>query len=306
MTMTELLPTEPAPGAGYVPITDSSGKMTAWGLIMDGLDVPFVLERTIDEDTPEEDFVAKFDLTFSPATAQLRNVSALQLEAATDPGAGDVYSSSLLSGIRAVVTHDNDNDLLVLNGGYISALANYDLTSVHGIAVNADYIADNESCSGGVFGSHVSAYIRLDEDAATRTAAQMMGSRVYANPSIDSLGGTLTIDDVFGQLITVNIVETEGTLEVTDVYGTQITVSATGTPAVTNAYGLLIGNINSGSVLNYAIYTGVGIIHFGDDANTDGDFEFNNATDGPILTDRTLATRHRITLDNGALGIEAA
>jgi hypothetical protein len=64
---------------------------------------------------------------------------------------------------------------------------------------------------------------------------------------------------------------------------------------------------------NYALVTNGGFIVFGSTNNingslveVNGDLEIIGRTDGVILEDRTLMTRHRVYLDNGNLLIEAA
>ncbi len=59
------------------------------------------------------------------------------------------------------------------------------------------------------------------------------------------------------------LVNNSGTI--TDAIGNDILAfSVTGGGAITNAYGLRIGNITAGGTLNFAISTGTGLVHFGD------------------------------------------
>jgi hypothetical protein len=61
--------------------------------------------------------------------------------------------------------------------------------------------------------------------------------------------------------------------------------------AMTNAYGIRVGNITGGSSLNYAIYTGTGLVRFGDTVNTTSVYQVNGTqvvgAQGATITDPT-------------------
>jgi hypothetical protein len=94
-------------------------------------------------------------------------------------------------------------------------------------------------------------------------------------------------------------------------YGYHANVNGSGA-TVTN-YGLYVQASGGSSATNYAIVTNGGLIVFGAATSTNGalvevhgDIEVIGRTDGIILEDRTLMTRHRVYLNSGALVIEAA
>src|SRR5262245_2747827 len=86
---------------------------------------------------------------------------------------------------------------------------------------------------------------------------------------------------------------------INNLYGAFIDSPDGQTEAVNTAYGLYIKDQQVGTV-RYSIFTGTGLNSFGDD------LEFRDADTGPILIDRTTATRYRLYVDNGALAIEVA
>lgn len=74
--------------------------------------------------------------------------------------------------------------------------------------------------------------------------------------------GTATMSTAKGATYQV-LVNNTGTI--TDAIALDVLAhSVSGGGAITNAYGLRIGNITAGGTLNYAISTGTGLIHFGD------------------------------------------
>lgn len=71
-----------------------------------------------------------------------------------------------------------------------------------------------------------------------------------------------------------------GVVNTTTVYhflGSQASITATG---ITNYYGLYLPNISGASTLNYAIYTGTGLVRFGDAVSSTGSILSSNATTG--------------------------
>jgi len=62
------------------------------------------------------------------------------------------------------------------------------------------------------------------------------------------------------------LVATGLTATITNLYNARLSTlyPGGGTYAVTNHYGLYIGDVDKGSALNYAIYTGAGLVSFGD------------------------------------------
>ena len=74
---------------------------------------------------------------------------------------------------------------------------------------------------------------------------------------------------------------TSSTGVITNAYSLYIlSANNTNSSTITNQYGLFIADINEGVTLNYAIYTGAGLVRFGDAVSSTGSILSSNATTG--------------------------
>lgn len=136
------------------------------------------------------------------------------------------------------------------------------------------------STSGGTWTS-----LRTDATATngSGTVTSLVGHRIV----VDKFFGAGTLTTATG--IGVAVGRTAGTLTT----GVAIDVDAiSGT--MTNAYGLRIGNVTGGSSLDYAIYTGTGLVRFGDVVNTTESYQVDGVkvvgNQGLTISDPTGGT----------------
>lgn len=110
----------------------------------------------------------------------------------------------------------------------------------------------------------------------TQTAGAIIGGQSVVNV----LGGrTPTLPLVIGNLIQMDMEDATSvavanllqlkmpkidTGAITDSYGIRIHDATVGTGSITNQYGIYIYNLNQAATLNCAIYTNIGLVHFGD------------------------------------------
>ena len=164
-------------------------------------------------------------------------------------GIGQAASASAgLFLLRTVI--DTSGGVFGLNGGVFSNPASASSTSVIGAQVTArTNVANAQNHTGIIAGGLFTAYHR-----GSGTASNLTGGRF----SITNDGGGTVTD-----AITLSV------LSATNSSGT-----------ITNNYGILIGNQSVGGTLNYAIYTGTGLVRFGDDVSSTGSILSSHATKG--------------------------
>lgn len=160
---------------------------------------------------------------------------------------------------------DTSGAMYGLNGGVFSNPASASSTSVIGAQVTArTNVANAQNHTGIIAGGLFTAYHR-----GSGTASNLTGGRF----SITNDGGGTVTD-----AITLSV------LSATNSSGT-----------ITNNYGILIGNQSVGGTLNYAIYTGTGLVRFGDSVSTTGNLSVDgNTTLGNASTDTITHTGRAI------------
>jgi hypothetical protein len=166
---------------------------------------------------------------------------------------------------------------------------------------------NGSSTSRGVFGQVVggasvvpSGYVAAVEgEAGTNVDALSYGGRFTAAYANAALVYTKEMIAVYGRA-TVGNVGAVGSLGLA--IGAQFSTVNSGGGATTSNMAINVPSTNNN-----------GVVVFGADARSgdsilqvSGDIEILGTTDGVILEDRTLNTRHRIYLDNGIVSIEAA
>jgi len=142
--------------------------------------------------------------------------------------------------------------------------------------------------------------------------ATNVGAYIFRSASVDpsSLYGTFTQVTASGTYATGDVVALQATAGTSDaaitvatLTGIRISVSKESTDTVTTARGLVIDDMTDGAV-NYAIYTGTGLIRFGDGATAvtisltkdTGQVVFNSATIAGTLTWTPASVPRTITL----------
>ncbi|WP_052911832.1 hypothetical protein [Riemerella anatipestifer] len=111
--------------------------------------------------------------------------------------------------------------------------------------------------------SAIGLYSTLGANAGNVNTLEGINGRVYA-------GGTGTINEMsFIRGLTGTYSHFTGTLA--NLYGFKYEHSQSGTSSKpANMYGIYLGNVNAATDKNYAIYTNVGKVHFGDEVNVAG------------------------------------
>ena len=94
-----------------------------------------------------------------------------------------------------------------------------------------------------------------------------------------------SITDLFGVKSTVGALASTATI--TNLYGLYVDYQFSGT--ITNAYGVYVEDIVSASN-NYALYTGAGLVRFGDDVSSTGRITTDDTTQATTTTDGSLQT----------------
>lgn len=118
----------------------------------------------------------------------------------------------------------------------------------------------HRSTGGSVTGVGGDVSVYADTNDSTNT--YLMPFSVLAVIVSATAPHTNTVGTVYGLSIASPIYSGAGTHVVTNSYGVRIL--ARGNAVVKNAYGLHVGNIQNAWAKNYAIYTGVGVVYFGD------------------------------------------
>jgi hypothetical protein len=146
-----------------------------------------------------------------------------------------------------------------------------------GGTLDTDHLLIGTGGAVGLGGAAASSQLHLT-NSITQTGSDIKGLRLssYLRPSNGTTGELLvvdgTVDTSSGNQTTASAatfqLSTAGANTVTNGYGLHIQ-SPSGTN-VTNQYSLKIENVSVGTTLNYAIYTGAGLVNFGDKVTIDG------------------------------------
>jgi len=210
--------------------------------------------------------IARFDLTTGKL---IQNSNAIL----TDAGALELDAGSANPAIRVVSTgseqfqfgYDTTNRLgiTVTSAGLVSFGASgssprFEFTKRASVTLDSSPFWSHEVVSrgqtaGGTTGT-VQALIGI-ATANNTSGAMTKLFGVMGDVLIQGVGGST--DEAAA--VTASVRRTNGTL----VNGIGFDVSAI-TSTMTNAYGIRVGNVTGGSSLNYAIYTGTGLVRFGD------------------------------------------
>jgi len=118
-------------------------------------------------------------------------------------------------------------------------------------------------------------------------ANAIRGFNADVNTESSSAG---TVTGISGYNVSANI---QDAATVTNFYGYKLgTIQAFGNKLI-NAYGIKLDDVDAALTLNYAIYTGAGLVHFGDDVNTTEHYEVDGtqvvSNQGAAVADATDA-----------------
>lgn len=145
---------------------------------------------------------------------------------------------------------DTSGGVFGINGGVFSNPASASSTTIIGAQMTArTNVANAQNHTGLIIGGLFTAYHR-----GSGTSSSIIGGRF----SVQNDGGGTT----------------------TDAIGISILSGTNSSGTITNNYGLQINNQTAGGTLNYAIYTGTGLVRFGDDVSSTGSFLSSHATKG--------------------------
>lgn len=113
--------------------------------------------------------------------------------------------------------------------------------------------------------------------ASSGTLAVLEGGQFIAK--LNATGGNVT--NAYGAEFTIQTAASSGGV-ITNVQNVNIKspdINATSTTTITNLYGIYINSMSIGTSLNYALYTNVGRVHFGDRVDTTGGLHVGGASD---------------------------
>jgi len=149
---------------------------------------------------------------------------------------------------------------------------------------SANYSADFASTSTNATVASSTLGLRGQGIAGHTTGTNPLLRGVTATATISGAGGTTTT----AAGLTATVFRSAGTL------GTGVAVDVNAmSSTMTNAYGIRVGDITGGSSLNYAIYTGTGLVRFGDVVNTTLAYQVNGTqvvgAQGAAVADATDA-----------------
>lgn len=101
---------------------------------------------------------------------------------------------------------------------------------------------------------------------------------------------TGTVTGMAGVYLTANI---QDAATVTNYYGVRLGLVQAFGNKLTNAYGIYLSDVDAAATLNYAIYTGTGLVRFGDSVNTTEHYEVDGtqvlSNQGAAIADATDA-----------------
>jgi len=207
--------------------------------------------------------IARFDLTtgklLQNSNAILTDAGTLTLDAGSTTNALVVTTTG---SIKQSIRHDSGNrwDTTVSSGGFVSFNAvGSDARFGFEDRVSVSVIDDDDPAlqvsATGTNAAISTTALNMTAQAShtSGTMASLIG--IIAQASIQGTGGTVTA----ATGLRASVSRGNGTL----VDGIGVDVQALSS-TMTNAYGIRVGNVTGGSSLNYAIYTGTGLVRFGD------------------------------------------
>lgn len=148
--------------------------------------------------------------------------------------------------------------------------------------------------------------VRGQLDVSSSCAQNITSTNLMANAAVSTHSGTGTVTNLTGMKISsyknntgpvtsltgLNIENwgnNNATGAVTTAYGTYIN-SPLIVGTVTNAYGIYLGNVSGAATNNYAIFTGTGLVRFGDAVTINSGTGDGSAYDTKFLLQRTSST----------------
>ena len=199
----------------------------------------------------------------------------------------DNYKMIFGTGKDATIYYDATNMVFnsqeVGTGGFYFANGTIGVGTVPLARVGFNCVFTSEDTASPVFG--LASSVMYGSAGSGNTAESIYGSQgfvqtvaaydgdvtgvVYGAEFVASHYGTGTLSEVWGGQFRVVLQVDAG--DIVDAVGGHFEITdLSGVGAITNAYGLYVEDIDVGTTLNYAIYTGAGDVRFGDDAEVVG------------------------------------